>query len=173
MNGELKLGDFGLARVYESDSPDSLSHQVSTRWYRAPELLFASRNYDLSIDIWSLGAVIAELFSLSPLFPGNNDIDQMFRVFQVMGSPNEDVWPGVQQLPDYCKISFPGMVPQSLRILIPRLTVDDEIFLYKMLQLCPVNRKSALELLSDTYFTLRPLPYQESSSYTPIKEEVK
>ena len=66
--------------------------QVSTRWYRAPEILFASRHYSLSVDMWSTGAVIAELFSLFPLFPGSNDIDQIFRVFQVMGSPTPDTW---------------------------------------------------------------------------------
>lgn len=66
--------------------------QVSTRWYRAPEILFASRHYSLAVDIWSAGAVIAELFSLFPLFPGSNDIDQIYRVFQVMGSPSPDTW---------------------------------------------------------------------------------
>ncbi len=70
-----------------------LSHQVATRWYRAPELLFASRTYDFSSDMWSVGVVFAEMLALLPLFPGSNDIDQMYRVFQIMGSPTEDVWP--------------------------------------------------------------------------------
>ena len=65
---------------------------MSTRWYRAPELLFASRHYNLAVDVWSAGAVIAELFSLFPLFPGTNDIDQIYRIFQVMGSPSEETW---------------------------------------------------------------------------------
>ena len=69
-----------------------LNEQVSTRWYRAPELLFASRHYSLAVDVWSAGAVIAELFSLFPLFPGTNDIDQIYRIFQVMGSPSEETW---------------------------------------------------------------------------------
>jgi cell cycle related kinase len=87
------IGDFGLTRIYDAFTADSMSHQVATRWYRAPELLFASRHYDPAVDIWSAGAVIAELMALSPLFPGVNDIDQMSRVFQVMGTPNKENWP--------------------------------------------------------------------------------
>jgi hypothetical protein len=92
-DGVVKLGDFGLARVYDPNSLDSMSHQVATRWYRPPELLFASRNYTPSVDIWSAGAIIAELMTLSPLFPGNNDIDQISKVFEVMGTPTKNSWP--------------------------------------------------------------------------------
>jgi cell cycle related kinase len=98
-NGIAKIGDFGLARLYDPSDGRSLSHQVSTRWYRAPELLFASRHYTPAVDVWSTGAVIAELFSLCPLFPGVNDLDQIFRVFQVMGTPSPDVWPVIQSPP--------------------------------------------------------------------------
>lgn len=71
----------------------AMSHQVATRHYRAPELLFASRSYDYAVDTWSLAVVMFELLTLQTLFPGSNDIDQMFRVFQVMGSPTPDKWP--------------------------------------------------------------------------------
>ena len=70
-----------------------MSHQVATRWYRAPELLYAARNYGFPSDIWSVGVVMAELMSLRPMFPGNNDIDQMYKVFQIMGSPTVEIWP--------------------------------------------------------------------------------
>ena len=65
---------------------------MSTRWYRAPEILFASRHYTPAVDVWSAGAVIGELLTLCPLFPGSNDIDQIYRVFQVMGSPTIETW---------------------------------------------------------------------------------
>ena len=83
---------------YDGSSPcrmdrGAMSHQVATRHYRAPELLFASRNYDYAVDTWSLAVVMFELLTLQTLFPGSNDIDQMFRVFQVMGSPTPDRWP--------------------------------------------------------------------------------
>lgn len=92
-SGVVKLADFGLARVYNKDDPDSLSHQVATRQYRAPELLFASRRYSAAVDMWSFAVICIELMTLRPLFPGNNDIDQMYRVFQVMGNPTPERWP--------------------------------------------------------------------------------
>jgi serine/threonine protein kinase len=98
-SGILKLGDFGLARLLPS--PDKnltkdampLSHQVATRWYRPPELLFGSQDYSFSVDVWSVGVVLAEMLLLAPLFPGTNDIDQIFRVFQIMGTPTAASWP--------------------------------------------------------------------------------
>ncbi len=92
-NGVVKLADFGLARVYDSSTTNSMSHQIATRWYRPPELLFASRHYTESVDIWSAAVIVAELVTLTPLFPGNNDIDQIFKVFQIMGTPTSDSWP--------------------------------------------------------------------------------
>ena len=93
-DGSLKLADFGLARIYTLDGNDAvLSHQVCTRWYRPPELLYGSKTYDLTVDVWSAGAVLAEVILLRPLFPGNSDIDQMAKVFQVMGSPTTTNWP--------------------------------------------------------------------------------
>lgn len=94
-SGVVKLADFGLARVYDvtEGGVGSMSHQVATRQYRAPELLFASRRYNFAVDVWSAAVVIIELTTLKTLFPGNNDIDQLFRVFQVMGSPTVERWP--------------------------------------------------------------------------------
>ena len=116
-DGQVKLADFGLARVINlTKATGSLSHQVATRWYRPPELLFASKSYTFSVDVWSAGVVIGELFALRPLFPGINDIDQMFRVFQALGSPTTEVWPGVADLPDYNKVSFPNLTPLDFKL---------------------------------------------------------
>lgn len=82
-----------MARIYYDQESGNLSHQVATRWYRAPELLYASRSYGYSVDIWATGAIVAELFMLSPIFPGYNDIDQIFKVFQIMGTPDKTDWP--------------------------------------------------------------------------------
>lgn len=103
--GELKLSDFGLATVLpmataptnstsedENKPAPALSHQVATRWYRAPEVLLGSHHYDAAVDMWAVGAILAELLALSPLFPGANDLDQLHRVLQVRGHPERD-WP--------------------------------------------------------------------------------
>ena len=63
------------------------------RWYRAPELLFGAKRYGAAVDLWATGAVFAELLAHSPLFPGENDIDQIYRVMQVLGTPTPRIWP--------------------------------------------------------------------------------
>lgn len=103
-SGELKIGDFGLARIL-TDEPN-LSFQVATRWYRAPELLYASRCYDEKVDIWALGAIFIEMLLGYPFFPGNSDLDQMTRVFRVTGTPTEENWP-VSLFLHYCSSLFP------------------------------------------------------------------
>lgn len=67
--GVLKIADFGLARIYNSESTRQYSHQVATRWYRAPELLYGSRNYTPSVDMWSVGCILGEMINKEPLFP--------------------------------------------------------------------------------------------------------
>lgn len=151
--GRLKLADFGLARVIDASTGD-LSHQVATRWYRPPELLFASRSYTFSADLWSAGAVIAELITLSPLFPGTGDIDQMFRVFQIMGSPEPATWPGVDRLPDFAKVSFPNLKPIDMHaLLMPHASAADVAFVNTLLRLDPARRASASQALADPYLS--------------------
>lgn len=91
--GILKLGDFGLARIYTADCERPLSHQVATRWYRAPELLYGARTYDCGVDLWAVGCIFGELLNNSPLFPGQNDIDQLFCVQSSLGTPTGETWP--------------------------------------------------------------------------------
>ncbi|KAI7871167.1 kinase-like domain-containing protein [Spinellus fusiger] len=81
----VKLADFGLAR--ESDSKPPYTDYISTRWYRAPEVLLRSTLYTSSIDMWAVGAIIAELITLQPLFPGQSEIDQLFCICRVIGTP--------------------------------------------------------------------------------------
>ncbi|CAG0880668.1 unnamed protein product [Cyprideis torosa] len=116
-DGSLKIADFGLCRIMalEDDSRGGgskqlrpYSHQVATRWYRAPELLYGSKHYGEGVDLWAVGCIFGELLTGSPLFPGENDIDQLGVVLYVLGSPTPESWPGMTELPDYNKISFPA-----------------------------------------------------------------
>lgn len=76
-----------------------------------------------------MGVVLAELLTLTPLFPGNNDIDQMVRVFMMTGTPNEDIYPGCSLLPDYSKISFNDMKPKPLSVFLPKASEAELAFL--------------------------------------------
>ncbi|KAJ3414846.1 Cyclin-dependent kinase 20, partial [Chytridiales sp. JEL 0842] len=111
--GVLKLADFGLARVHSAEQEGGgrarrpYSHQVATRWYRAPELLYGARIYDYGVDLWAVGCIFGELLNHSPLFPGQTDIDQLYYVLHTLGSPTTESWPELETLPDYNKIQFP------------------------------------------------------------------
>jgi meiosis induction protein kinase IME2/SME1 len=82
----VKLADFGLAR--ETTSAPPYTEYVSTRWYRAPEVLLRSREYGAPVDMWALGAILAEMVNLKPLFPGVSEIDQVYRVTEILGDPS-------------------------------------------------------------------------------------
>ncbi|KAG9155496.1 hypothetical protein Leryth_009913 [Lithospermum erythrorhizon] len=96
--GELKICDFGLARQYGSPLKP-YTQLVVTLWYRAPELLLGAKQYSTSIDMWSLGCIMAELLSKKPLFNGKSEIEQIDKIFRTLGTPNETIWPGYSKLP--------------------------------------------------------------------------
>ncbi|CAH1796484.1 unnamed protein product [Owenia fusiformis] len=154
-NGVLKLGDFGLAKYY--GSPNRIyTHQVVTRWYRAPELLFGARIYGTGIDIWAVGCILAELLIRVPFLPGESDLDQLTRIFQVMGTPNDERWTGMSSLPDYIKFKdYPGT---PLNQIFTAATDDLLELLNKLLALDPLKRCNATQALKMSYFSNKPGP---------------
>lgn len=96
----LVLADFGLARAY-SVPLRAYTHEVVTLWYRAPEILLGTSKYATPMDMWSLGCIVAEMATAQALFPGDSEIDTIFKIFRVLGTPNEEVWPGVTTLRDF------------------------------------------------------------------------
>merc|ERR1719247_2364692 len=101
----LKLADFGLARAFNVPIRP-YTHEVVTLWYRAPEVLLGQQRYATPMDIWSLGCIMAEMATGQALFPGDSEIDTIFRIFRLLGTPTDEVWPGVTNLKDY-KARFP------------------------------------------------------------------
>jgi CTD kinase subunit alpha len=99
-NGQLKLADFGLARHYHKrrDNLD-YSNRVITLWYRPPELLLGTTTYGPAVDIWSIGCIMLELITKKAIFPGQNEIDQLSRIWNIMGTPTTETWPKVVELP--------------------------------------------------------------------------
>ncbi len=151
-SGVLKLGDFGLARAH--DRSCLYSHEVATRWYRAPELLFGARVYTEAVDIWATGCIFAELLLHSPFFPGELDIDQIARIFARLGTPTLRQWPGLGALPDFHKISFPALPAQPLQSFLPDASPEAIALLEQMFAYDPARRISArAALLNDYFFT--------------------
>ncbi|XP_036121402.1 cyclin-dependent kinase 1 isoform X6 [Molossus molossus] len=117
--GTIKLADFGLARAF--GIPIRVyTHEVVTLWYRSPEVLLGSARYSTPVDIWSIGTIFAELATKKPLFHGDSEIDQLFRIFRALGTPNNEVWPDVESLQDY-KNTFPKWKPGSLASQVKNL----------------------------------------------------
>ena len=101
----LKLADFGLARAF-GIPVRAYTHEVVTLWYRSPEIFLGARHYSTPVDVWSIGCIFAEMINHTALFPGDSEIDQLFRIFRVLGTPDDGMWPSVSTLPDY-KAQFP------------------------------------------------------------------
>jgi cyclin-dependent kinase 2 len=145
-NGIIKLADFGLARAFGLPI-HTLTHEVVTLWYRAPEVLLGQKEYSLPVDIWSIGCIFAEMAQRKPLFTGDSEIDQIFKIFQLLGTPDEGQWHGVTQLRDF-KPTFPKWKPQSIAKRVPNLDPAGVDLLTKMIALEPSQRISAKAALS-------------------------
>lgn len=146
----LKLADFGLARAF-GIPVRTFTHEVVTLWYRAPEILLGSRHYSTPVDVWSVGCIFAEMVNQRPLFPGDSEIDELFKIFRVLGTPNEDTWPGVTSLPDF-KNAFPKWTPKDLKSVVSNLDSSGLDLLSKMLVLDPTRRITARNALAHEYF---------------------
>uniref|UniRef100_A0ACD5Z4J5 Uncharacterized protein n=1 Tax=Avena sativa TaxID=4498 RepID=A0ACD5Z4J5_AVESA len=162
--GELKICDFGLSRQYGSPLKP-YTQLVVTLWYRAPELLLGATEYSTAIDMWSMGCIMAELLTKKPLFDGKRDIDQLSKIFKMLGTPNEDIWPGYTKLPG-AKAKFPKQPYNKLREKFPAvsftggLTLSEAGFdlLNRMLTYDPEMRISAEAALKHEWFREAPLP---------------
>ena len=108
-NNTVKIADFGLAK--EIDARPPFTDYVSTRWYRAPEILLRQPDYNAPIDIFALGAITAELFTMRPLFPGQSEQDQMKQICKVLGTPSRINWPDGFKLASQMNYKFPSHLP--------------------------------------------------------------
>lgn len=148
--GNLKVADFGLARAFGVPLR-AYTHEVVTLWYRAPEVLLGGKQYSTGVDMWSIGCIFAEMTNRKPLFAGDSEIDQIFKIFKIMGTPTEEVWPEVNYLSDF-KPTFPKWRKQDLSKVVPSLDKNGIDLLEQLLTYDPANRISAKRALLHPYF---------------------
>ncbi|XP_046392350.1 cyclin-dependent kinase 1-B [Ischnura elegans] len=148
--GTIKIADFGLGRAF--GIPVRIyTHEVVTLWYRSPEVLLGASRYACPIDIWSVGCIFSEMASRKPLFQGDSEIDQLFRIFRVLRTPTETIWPGVSQLPDY-KATFPNWTNNTLSTHVKNMDEQGLDLLQSMLVYNPVDRISAKAAVAHPFF---------------------
>ncbi|KRY65528.1 Cyclin-dependent kinase 11B, partial [Trichinella pseudospiralis] len=170
--GILKIGDFGLSREYGSPLR-SYTPVVVTLWYRAPELLLGIKEYSTSIDVWSVGCIFGEFLTLKPLFAGKSEIEQMNKIFKMLGSPSEAIWPGYSSLPGVRRLTFAEYPFSSLRKHFGA-TLSDKGFdlMNKLLTYDPKARISALDAMAHEWFKEEPRPIHPSQFPTwPAKSQ--
>ncbi|XP_013125814.1 serine/threonine-protein kinase MAK isoform X8 [Oreochromis niloticus] len=146
----VKIADFGLAREIRSKPP--YTDYVSTRWYRAPEVLLRSSTYSSPIDLWAVGCIMAELYTLRPLFPGNSEVDEIFKICQVLGTVKKTDWPEGHQLATAMNFRFPQCVPTHLKTLIPNASNEAITLMKDLLHWDPKKRPTAAQALRYPYF---------------------
>jgi cyclin-dependent kinase 1 len=150
-DGRLKLADFGLARAF-CPPIRPLTHEVVTLWYRPPEILLGSQTYAPPVDVWAIGTIFVEMVTKRPLFPGDSEIDQLFKIFRQLGTPTEEDWPGVTQLQDW-NAAFPiwRKTPFS-KAVTDHLDDAGMDLLERLLKYSPKDRINAKECLNHPYF---------------------
>ncbi|KAK0634987.1 kinase-like domain-containing protein [Bombardia bombarda] len=171
----VKIADFGLARETHSKLP--YTTYVSTRWYRAPEVLLRAGEYSAPVDIWAIGAMAVEVATLKPLFPGGNEVDQVWRVCEIMGSPGNwynkagvrvggGDWREGTRLAGKLGFSFPKMAPHSMDTILqtPQWPASLSHFVTWCLMWDPKNRPTSTQALAHEYFTDAVDPLRPKSS---------
>ncbi|KAF4675331.1 hypothetical protein FOL47_007949 [Perkinsus chesapeaki] len=154
--GRIKLADFGLARSYMHPT-HRCTHEIVTLWYRAPEVIMGSLDYTYSIDIWSIGCVMAELFTGgSPLFPADSEVETLFQIFRMRGTPNPESWPGiVESCPDYCSLWPKWKDDKGLQTMQQRNSeIPDWLneLALSCLRVTPAARATVGELMAHAWF---------------------
>ena len=176
----VKLADFGLARETLSRPP--YTEYVSTRWYRAPEVLLRSRDYGPPVDLWALGTILVEMVTLKPVFPGDSEIDQVFKICDILGDPSADYgvdergrvrgggpWPrGVKMAKDV-GFAFPKMPPRKMTSLFDTNVVPPQLveLIVDLLRFDPKARLTTQGCLDHAYFrevAYRYAPYRPPAS---------
>lgn len=148
----LKVADFGLAREIRSRPP--YTEYVSTRWYRAPEVLLRSPAYSAPVDLFAVGAIMAELYTLRPLFPGSSEADELFKICSVMGSPTDDSWPDGLRLAAGMRFRFPAFTPTPLGRIMANAGAEAVDLMTRLCAWDPERRPTAAQALAHPYFAV-------------------
>ncbi|XP_063931085.1 serine/threonine-protein kinase dyf-5 isoform X2 [Zophobas morio] len=146
----IKIADFGLVREIRSRPP--YTDYVSTRWYRAPEVLLHSTTYSSPIDLWAVGCIAAEIYTYRPLFPGTTETDQLYKICAILGTPDKKQWPECYQLAGAVGFKFPYFKKTPLEDVVPQANAAAVDLMEILLSWNPALRPTAQSALKHQYF---------------------
>ncbi|KAE9599380.1 putative protein-serine/threonine kinase CMGC-CDK-CRK7-CDK9 family [Lupinus albus] len=169
-NGNLKIGDFGLATLFQPTQGQPLTSRVVTLWYRPPELLLGATDYGTTVDLWSAGCILAELFVGKPIMPGRTEVEQLHKIFKLCGSPSEEYWKK-SKLP-HATIFKPQQPYKRVVAQTFRDIPSSAKSLLEVLAIEPKDRGTASLALENVFFKTKPLSCDPSTlpKYPPSKE---
>ncbi|KXZ47334.1 hypothetical protein GPECTOR_36g59 [Gonium pectorale] len=150
MDDCLKLADFGSCRGIYSKQP--YTEYISTRWYRAPECLLTDGYYNYKMDMWGVGCVFFEIVSLFPLFPGTNELDQITKIHNILGTPPPELLAKMKKRSQHMDFNFPPKEGTGVPKLIPHVNPECVDLIVKLLSYNPDERLSARQALRHPYF---------------------
>ncbi|KAJ8629477.1 hypothetical protein MRB53_022800 [Persea americana] len=170
-NGILRIADFGLATLFHPDQTQPLTSRVVTLWYRPPELLLGATEYSGTVDLWSTGCILAELFAGKPIMPGRTEVEQLHKIFKLCGSPSEDYWKK-SRLPHATIFKPQHPYKRCLAEVFKEFPSPALALLDVLLAVEPEQRGTAASALKSKFFRTSPLACDPSSlpKYPPSKE---
>ena len=149
---KVKIADFGTSKKIQMANVFPMTDYVCTRWYRAPECVLRSDNYDEKIDIWAIGCIMAELYNLSPIFPGENEFDQIHQILKILGTPTRGKWPWGYEQAESLGIQLPVYYKKDFKKILKFISNEGVNLLNEIFQYDASKRPSASKILNHPYF---------------------
>ncbi|QIW95098.1 hypothetical protein AMS68_000616 [Peltaster fructicola] len=157
--GEIKLADFGMARLCGDPQPPNLTQLVVTLWYRSPELLLGATSYGQPVDMWSIGCVFGELLAKTAILQGKNEVEQLSKIIDLRGPPTNEAWPEFKRLPNAKHLRLSQSVQNGgVRTKFQSLSSAGVELLESLLAWNPDDRPTARNMLGHRYFVEHPRP---------------
>ncbi|XP_050223855.1 probable serine/threonine-protein kinase At1g54610 [Mercurialis annua] len=169
--GILRIADFGLASFFDPNHKHPMTSRVVTLWYRPPELLLGATDYDVGVDLWSAGCILAELLAGKPIMPGRTEVEQLHKIYKLCGSPSDDYWKK-SKLPHATLFRPREPYKRCIRETFKDFPSSSLPLIETLLSIDPAERQTATTALRSEFFTTEPYACEPSTlpKYPPSKE---